>query len=49
MNAIGTMTLDYKKDEIPASGGDEAGKGDKDSDTQPEVLRNQKSKRKLDE
>ena len=49
MNAIGTMTLDYKKDEIPASGGDEAGKGDKDFDTQPEVLRNQKSKRKLDE
>jgi YbbR domain-containing protein len=49
MNALGTMTLDYHKDETPASGGDEAGNGEKDNETQPEVLRNQNSKRKLDE
>jgi YbbR domain-containing protein len=49
MNALGTMTLDYHKDETPASGGDEAGNGEKDNETQPELLRNQNSKRKLDE
>jgi hypothetical protein len=49
MNSIGTMTLDYQKNETSVSRGDEAGKGDNGSDTQPEVLRNQKSKRKLDE
>jgi YbbR domain-containing protein len=49
MNAIGTMTLDYQKDETPASGGDEAGNGEKNNETQPEVLRNKNSKRKLDE
>jgi hypothetical protein len=49
MNAIGTMTLDYQKDETPASSGNEAGNDEKDNETQPEVLRNQNSKRKLDE
>ena len=49
MNAIGTMTLDYQKDDTPASSGDEAGNIEKDNEAQPEVLRNQNSKRKLDE
>lgn len=49
MNAIGTMTLDYQKDETPASGEDDAGMSEKNNATQPEILRNQKSKRKLDE
>lgn len=49
MESIGTMTLDYQNDETAESGEDEVGKSANDSDTQPEVLRNQKSKRKLDE
>ncbi len=49
MNPIGTMTLDYQKDETTVSGEEEAENIEKDIETQPEVLKNQKSKRKLDE